>query len=419
MAKVVERYPKSPHPARDIDTTPDFLEWADANLPHVIDEVNGESSPGVPFMDFAKDNDKVVENFRLELVEIVRERIRKLCNASPADVARLDAVELVREGLVDPIRVFIKNEPHSLSKIAENLERIISSVSIADQIIDRLLNTWQNKNEIASWPDTPSMPGMGLDDEKAEILTLKFHEWLKDKPLVCSDLSRYDWTIQGWELEMDTKLRMSLGSVRPNTPLANLFYNRYLCMSLAVFAVSNGDLIAQTVRCIMKSGTFITSSTNSRIRDHGALYTGSDKNACMGDDCVEQATQDKASKYNEIGKILKNAFLVEDSDDFEIDFCSHRFVCRDGKYVGVVPSNPSKTLFRLLSQQNLDISLVVQCAYFMRHVPHFGGLLPMIEVLNSKGCFEGMPIEHQLDELPEALENVLSSHRSWRTHPQN
>jgi hypothetical protein len=265
----------------------------------------------------------------------------------------------------------------------------------------------QNEAEIMDWPNSPSMPGMGLDDEKAEALTDLFRDRLLIEPIVSSDMGRYDWTVQEWDLEADILSRMSLAQVRDDTPLARLMYNRYLCLSLSVFSTSGGRMYAQTFRGVMKSGCYITSSGDSRIRTLNAQLVGASWSVSMGDDAVESNSLDKEGRYKAIGKRLKVARVISDSENFEVDFCSHWFKCRGGKYAGVIPTHPEKSLVRLLSQSDLSIDLVSQYVYFVRHIRGQGGIVRLLRELHSLGCFEGMKLQGQIEELDEVVDNVL------------
>lgn len=53
-------------------------------------------------------------------------------------IRSLSAVERVWLYLVDPVRFFVKNEPHSVDKVLNRRFRLISSFSVVDSIVQRL-----------------------------------------------------------------------------------------------------------------------------------------------------------------------------------------------------------------------------------------------------------------------------------------
>ena len=52
-------------------------------------------------------------------------------------------------------------------KLQKERWRIISSVSLVDEIVDRMLYGTQNRAEINHWSSTPSMPGVGFSDDNS------------------------------------------------------------------------------------------------------------------------------------------------------------------------------------------------------------------------------------------------------------
>ena len=56
----------------------------------------------------------------------------------------------------DPIKVFVKQEPHKMSKIKQERYRLISGVSLVDTLVDRLLLQWLAQNVVEHVGETPS-----------------------------------------------------------------------------------------------------------------------------------------------------------------------------------------------------------------------------------------------------------------------
>lgn len=278
----------------------------------------------------------------------------RLLKMSQIDCLELSPVELVKRGLVDPIRVFVKGEPHKASKLAEGRYRLIMSVSLVDQLVARVLFSNQNRREISLFDAIPSKPGMGLSSDgqvRQFTETLRqlsgaksADELVSNWPLFVlpTDCSGFDWSVQDWMLtdEMEVRRRLTFESI----PLLDQL-RRAWCHSISnsVFMLSDGTLLAQTLPGIQKSGSYLTSSSNSRIRVMCAYHAGSSWAIAMGDDALEDPSEysgTKIQKYKELG------FKVEVGTSFE--FCSMNFVAPSV----AVPVNVGKMVYKLLNSYN-------------------------------------------------------------------
>ena len=95
-----------------------------------------DASPGVPWMKLASSNGVLMREYGGIVWKCVEQRLKALCTCVCDE---MPAEELVKAGLCDPIRVFVKNEPHSSKKLEEGRVRLIMSVSIVDQLVERVL----------------------------------------------------------------------------------------------------------------------------------------------------------------------------------------------------------------------------------------------------------------------------------------
>jgi hypothetical protein len=257
-------------------------------------------------------------------------------------------VELVRSGLCDPVRIFVKQEPHPLRKINEGRFRIISSVSLVDQVVERVLFGYQNRLEISQWKQCPSKPGMGLSQEHQAKAVWDYAAYRATGcPAAEADISGFDWSVQHWELEADVEMRICLGSFGPK--VAKAARNRFACLANSVFQLSDGTLIAQGLPGLMKSGSYCTSSSNSRIRCLMAKLIGSPWCMAMGDDSVEGFVAEAQQKYSALGHQCKDYIacetkLVEGRAQLsKMNFCSHEI-----SSTGCFLTTWEKTFFRFL-----------------------------------------------------------------------
>jgi hypothetical protein len=331
-----------------------------------MDTVKPESSPGVPWSQFGKSNEALFASHYSLIQGATVERIELLLSTPLEELRKKSAVELVQQGYVDPIRIFTKNEPHKTDKILQKKFRLICSVSIVDQLIERVMAWRQNALEIANWETIPSKPGIGFDDDRNQSVWDSVFPLLEKGQLAEGDVSGWDWSVQAWELEQEAEMRIRLGAC---SRMAQLIRARMYCLSLSVFALSSGELLAQTSPGVMKSGSYITSSGNSRIRVLAAELIGADCIA-MGDDSLETYVWDAKNQYKMLGHDVKLYELCGDS----FGFCSNRY--KDGI---AYPESAARTLFRLLNQKlgnaTTDeervkrLDLFMQFTQEMRHHP--------------------------------------------------
>jgi hypothetical protein len=296
----------------EVDTESEHFEEL---MEYCISAVQLDSSSGVPYHVFGKDNGAVLN----AVPDLIRKLVKDRINALKGDIQHLSAEELVQQGFTDPIRVFVKNEPHSIEKANSGRWRLISSVSLVDQIVDRILNQHINTGEIARNAEIPSKPGMGFDESGVKC-TIDYYKRLR-KP-ANSDIKAHDFSVCERDYHTDTEYRLRSHTENVvDSNYAKICRNRDRCLMLSVFMLSDGQMYAQRVAGILKSGGYKTSSTTSRIRVANALRVGADLAMAMGDDCLEDFTENAVEKYLALGYRLK--FYDVCGEVF--DFCSHYY----------------------------------------------------------------------------------------------
>jgi len=221
----------------------------------------------------------------------------------------MTAEELVMAGLCDPIRTFVKNEPHSAGKLEEGRVRLIMSVSIVDQLVERLLSSELNSQEIAYFHRLPVKPGMGFSKEKVDLVGAYLDNFSE---LVSSDVSGWDWSVSADELRFDALRRAGAAGVSTDHVYARALLARSVCLRRSVIAFSDGTMLAQRWDGVQKSGSYNTSSGNSWIRVAAALFSGAGDVCAMGDDCVDDGTD--LEKMALLGHPLKESSVLDSSD---------------------------------------------------------------------------------------------------------
>nr|QNR54650.1 ORF2b [Physalis rugose mosaic virus] len=310
-------------------------------------QINKKASPGSPWARLGKTNQEVLSQHFDFLQERVFRRLHKLAGYDTEELMRMTPAELVREGLCDPVRLFVKQEPHTEKKLHERRFRLISSVSLPDQLIERMLFGPQNELEIASWARIPSKPGMGLSESsQAQSIWRELSYHHLSCPAAEADISGFDWSVQEWELWADLSMRVDL-CMDMHDGLRKLMVARFYCFMNSVFQLSNGELFEQKLPGLMKSGSYCTSSTNSRIRCLMGYIIGSPWIIAMGDDSVEGFVENATEKYHSLGHTCKEYSLCEvdrDGDLARVNFCSHEI-----KLNSFHLTSWPKTLYRFLS----------------------------------------------------------------------
>lgn len=279
------------------------------------------------------------------------------------------AEELVRLGYVDPVRLFVKQEPHKLAKLLTSRFRLIMCISLVDQGVERAMYTAVSKHEIDNWATMPSKPGMGTSDEQLDVLAQNLTTLLACGELADTDISGWDWQRKWW-VGMLSVASYLVQSGLCDTEFSRACYAREYVACNPVFACSDGVLIDPLCFGIMESGRFVTSYMNSRGRVGISVLCGTEAMA-MGDDCVEGiragAGEQLASDLSTLG--YEGVFEWHVSTSVEgTTFCSNRFYRNaDGRFVAE-PVNWPRTLYRLLSQPLFTHENLSQFAYEVRHL---------------------------------------------------
>jgi hypothetical protein len=309
----------------------------DDELNHCIDILKLDASPGVPYMALAKDNKALLESRDL-VKTLVKDRIQIRLNTP--NYRSMDQIELVQKGLCDPVRLFIKDELHKITKIQEGRLRLIMSVSTIDKLIEMVLIRRIKELEVDNWFAIPSVPGLGFTDEMSKILYQRVHNMAKP---VSSDVSGWDWSCQQW-LHEDAAEFTIMQCINPNSDWIRLIRMDAYIAGHSLYSTSDGDLYTLTIPGNINSGRFQTSRGNSLARNIVRMHVSDDldlpnESLSMGDDCIEDEVENAQAKYASLGITVK----VYDKVDKDFEFCSRIFT-EKGSY----PANPQKLLGNIL-----------------------------------------------------------------------
>lgn len=333
------------------------------DLERLVDEATSsvklDASPGYPYASTYPTNGDFIKLSKPELVRLTVDRLIALQEIDLLELFSLPAITLVRLGLADPIKVFIKDEPHKPAKIKEGRMRLISSMSIVDQLVERVLFSGMNNEEIRRWSSIPCKPGMSLSDVGLAKIKRYIGKW---KRIVSIDVSAWDWAFSGRDYASDFLYR-SLATQADEFAMS-LMAKRLRVLSLGTFVFESGRVVSQEIPGLMKSGSYLTSSTNSHVAVMLAYKAGAENVMAMGDDVVAElfsgvSFDDVRRYYVETGRKLK-----VDSNDV-VEFCSHVFLDPPR------PADLSKMVCKLTSHVNyFDImNRLSNFRYETRHHP--------------------------------------------------
>lgn len=178
--------------------------------------------------------------------------------------------ELMERPTYGWIRLFQKREVHSATKIAEGRFRLISSVSLLDQLVDAYLLGPVIQAEALLWETLPSAVGWGHKQHCTNHVKLlrPFLDLIErqDVWLLLCDKSYWDWCYREWMHYFNAWV---YSYVYGDAALTRMILNRYRAMSRVVFYLSSGRIVTlaeYAVRGIQKSGFAGTIADNSRVQ---------------------------------------------------------------------------------------------------------------------------------------------------------
>ncbi len=297
------------------------------------DHIKLDASPGVPFVQIGNTNGRVFDLMGDDFDEMVLDRIesRLYYYDEISEMSREQRIEL---SLCDPVRVFVKDEPHKVSKLLEGRVRLIMSVSLADKMIEMLLSRHLHKLEIQNWRTIPSKPGIGF----THSMNREVYEDIVSHPdMAFADISGWDWSCKPWLMVECAEGKIDLCD-NPSDVWVKLVRLEPVIESQSVYQFSDGLLVYPNFKGIVNSGKYKTSRDNSWMRVFLATLVGSSYVIAAGDDTVEAFVEDAKAKYLRYGWVLKDYQLVVNG----FEFCSRWY-----QNTGSFPLNVDKMLMNL------------------------------------------------------------------------
>lgn len=254
----------------------------------------------------------------------------------------------------DPIKLFIKPEPHKISKLQDRRYRLISSVSLIDQCVDKFLflPLASRIQKVAYQMKTPVFIAWSPLKGGHYLLARRFSDVTK---YVCIDKSAWDWSVPEWMIKLILVVLKRLAIDAPEW-WHELVDARFECLfGNPEYVFSDFGRVIQPVRGIIKSGCYLTIIINSigQILLHAAAcYTNNTPEvlptlrAVLGDDSCQEYF-DGVEAY--VSTVEKFGFSCKVQVLDHLDFAGFYYL--DGKFF---PSYVSKHLFKLRHLSNDD-----------------------------------------------------------------
>lgn len=208
--------------------------------------------------------------------------------------------------------VFVKDEPHKMTKVESNMWRLIIASPLNVQVLWHMCFAEMNDLVIDYAYELPSQQGIVLN---AGGWRRYMASWISKGYNVGLDKRAWDWTVPGWKLDLalEFRRRMVFGSNKEawDNIATALYKSMFVECNLML---SSGYVYRQLVPGIMKSGCVNTISDNSvmQVLDHvlACLMTGTEveplPKAC-GDDTLQCDWQvSNLAPYEQLGSIVKS-----------------------------------------------------------------------------------------------------------------
>lgn len=331
----------------------DFLKYS--HFRRIVENVEMSSSPGYPYLLNQTNN---AGFFHCVNGEFDEERLRFIWDL---------VQEQINHRRSDPIRLFIKPEPHSEKKISNGRYRLISSVSIIDQIIDAMLFGDMNQKMIDNWPLLPTRVGWSPYYGGWKNLPYSTNQMAIDK-------SGWDWTVQPWLIEvvLDMRKRLCRNSTQQWEELATWRYCELFRQP--TFITSGGLLLRQLKPGVMKSGCYNTLIDNSIMQTvlHAQVCTEMGIpmgfQITMGDDTLQDQLEGPVlQRYLDIMGQYCNVKICES----RMDFCGFNFNI-NGR---VEPLYKGKHAYKMLHMDNDIVQSMADSYTLMYHRSRWSGLI--------------------------------------------
>lgn len=351
---------------------------------------NPSASPGAPWVLRGYSTvSGVLCDYGESVASAVLDRLCARLDAAAAGALPTRAEDWVRLGLADPVRLFIKDEPHTQKKVLAEMWRLIQNTSAEDVMADRPLAMPIYRSFTANWREQGVKVGMGNTDDDIRDLCSWFS---RIEGRRSSDVSGWDWSLLLYLFFATWRVLVRRAGVSEDSDWALLLRASFFKAACKLWLIAGDSrvpahLVAARLLGVWETGslwtavfnsvarqtlqilvaafecpfTFSTARMNARLSF--AIVSGV-PGAYMGDDAVESWDGPfPVEDYLALGFVVEAAELVA---GFDVEFCSTWFSLSDP--MSSYPSSWPKQWFGLVSKEP-DGQLLAQANFELRHHP--------------------------------------------------
>lgn len=318
---------------------------------------NKDASPGAPFHILGSTKGAVMDEWGTDIKKVAFFRVMMrifvflVCKELGIKISDLSASQLFELGLMDPIRLMIKEEPHSLKKQLEGRFRIIWVCSIGDEMADKVCLEL-DKICIANWQFIPMKAGCPMGTATGDSNIVKF--LMKHPHVKSRDVTNWDWLYNETNYRMGAIARFGVTNrewvdVYENDFGSENWYWAQLRMMVAVhmrkmIVFSDGTVYEQMFAGIGPSGNGGTTNNNNFgnmvVHAEVCVQLGVDRPAMLvyGDDAVTSANESIVEQEDGILESLgvyvkpESVRISKNSGTHhELEFCSRLYSYNEEK----------------------------------------------------------------------------------------
>lgn len=319
--------------------TPDFTKWFSKSFDECLGDLRNQSSVGYSGM--YRYGPTIGEALKFDGVKY---------DATQVSIFKMMVLQKMTDMFegnyeAQPIKVFVKAEPHKQAKADEGRYRLIMAVALEDAMIDRMLYSPILRACIRNWEKLPVK--IGYSPLKGQYLKpsaeFPMHSLSIDK-------QGWDFTVPAWLVDIwDRFLKDTVCGRQSWWDKIHDCRFEALFAEHCLYQFKDGTQATQKYPGIMKSGSFNTILLNSVGQYIISLLawrrSGNEKTVmwCLGDDTVEEPPL-KLTAY--LSEMEKMGFVLKQAEmNRYVDFCGFVMNAR-----GIIPAYWKKHLFSLLNE---------------------------------------------------------------------
>lgn len=304
-----------------------------------------------------------------EIVEAAEARLERWAKVD-LDSVKKDPTLIVKLGLRDPVRPFVKGEMHPSRKI--ETPRLIMAISIVDQLVERFLFQDFQDNEKRQYPNGSNMVGFGRSDYHDKCITQKVRAISGTHGVgpTASDVSGWERRVHEDDLEDIPEVLHARMEDHPEKELWFKLAKVWAVVSARAVYIVGRFIYISTNPGMMPSGTFMTSYGNGIMRIIYAFASGAYEVVVLGDDCLEwHMNPEEAMKLYNLWGLVTREVTTYPSNGHTFTFCSKFYDSTNENSPLVVPQSAAKMVAAYSNNRNRTPAHYVALSMELKGLP--------------------------------------------------